>query len=98
MIAQDYSAAGSKLKEQLSGQVELDATYTKINLKGTRKEDMPRISKKRGKHKTSLVSKELAGISHRWQQPWRLQRAPYRAKELDATSPWDIDKASPGLY
>jgi hypothetical protein len=68
---------------------------------------MPRISKKRGKHKTSLVSKELVGISHRWQtgiydsqgkQPWRLQRAPHRTKELDEKGPWDIDKASPGLY
>ncbi len=59
-----YSAAGKKLKEELSGQVELDAAYTKINLKGTRKKDMPRLSKKRGKHKTSLVSKGLSGISH----------------------------------
>ena len=42
----------------LSGSIELDAAYRKINLKGTRPENMPRISKKRGK--TSAYS----GISH----------------------------------
>ena len=49
---------------RLSGITELDATYTKINLKGTKTKNMPRISKERGKHKTSLLSKNLAGVSH----------------------------------
>lgn len=60
-----YSAISKKaMAVQLSGVTELDATYTKINLKGTKKENMPRASKVRGKHKTSLISKNLAGLSH----------------------------------
>lgn len=45
-------------KETLSGEVELDAAYFKINLKGTKPEKMPRYSKTRGN--TSAFS----GISH----------------------------------
>ena len=50
----------------LSGEIELDPTYEKINLKGTRPENMPRISKVRGKsQKSSMRSeKNLRGISH----------------------------------
>ena len=60
-----YSAISKKaMAVQLSGVTELDAAYTKINLKGTKKENMPRASKVRGKHKTSLLSKNLAGLSH----------------------------------
>ena len=59
-----YAAAGRQLNSQLSGQVETDAAYMKINLKGTKPKNMPRYSKKRGKHKSSCYSKELSGISH----------------------------------
>ena len=48
---------------QLSGNIEFDPAYTKINLKGTKKENMPRMSKHRGKHKTSIYGKSIAGIS-----------------------------------
>jgi hypothetical protein len=60
-----YSAVSKKVMSiRLSGITELDATYTKINLKGTKAKNMPRISKERGKHKTSLLGKNLAGVSH----------------------------------
>jgi hypothetical protein len=60
-----YSDFSKKaMSVRLSGSTELDATYTKINLKGTKTQNMPRISKERGKHKTSLLSKNLAGVSH----------------------------------
>jgi len=60
-----YSAVSKKVMSvSLSGITELDATYTKINLKGTKAKNMPRISKERGKHKTSLLGKNLAGVSH----------------------------------
>ena len=61
-----YSMADHRMAELvLSGQVEVDATYTRINLAGTRPEKMPRISKKRGK-KAKLVGefKALRGVSH----------------------------------
>jgi hypothetical protein len=50
---------------QLQGQLEVDSTYTKINLSGTRPENMPRLSKKRGK-KSPVVGefKSLRGLSH----------------------------------
>lgn len=49
----------------LSGQVELDSTYAKINLSGTRPQNMPRLSKKRGKHEHVVGDeKELRGPSH----------------------------------
>ena len=48
---------------RLSGDIEFDPTYIKINLKGTKPENMPRMSKKRGKHK-SVFGKSLAGVSH----------------------------------
>ena len=48
----------------LSGDIECDPTYVKINLKGTKPQNMPRISKKRGKHKGSTIGKNLSGISH----------------------------------
>lgn len=60
-----YSAV-KKIQENivLKGQIQLDPAYTKINLKGTKPQNMPRISKIRGKHKTNPNNKELAGISH----------------------------------
>ncbi len=48
----------------LSGNIELDPSYTKINLKGTEPHNMPRMSKHRGKHKTSPYSHHLTGTSH----------------------------------
>lgn len=48
----------------LDGQTELDMSYTKINLKGTKPENMPRLSKKRGKHKSTTYSNSLPGTSH----------------------------------
>lgn len=48
----------------LSGNVELDPTYTKINLKGTRKDKMPRFSKQRGKHRRHSTKRALPGTSH----------------------------------
>ena len=60
-----YSAISSLQKDTvLSGNIEFDPTYTKINLKGTRPKNMPRISKPRGKHKTSVIGKNLTGTSH----------------------------------
>jgi len=61
-----YSMADYKMAELvLSGQVEVDATYTRINLSGTKPKNMPRISKKRGK-KGKVVGefKALRGVSH----------------------------------
>lgn len=43
---------------RLSGTVQVDASYAKINMKGTRPGNMPRISKKRGN------GSEFSGISH----------------------------------
>ena len=60
-----YSAISSLQKDTvLSGNIEFDPTYTKINLKGTKPKNMPRISKPRGKHKTSVFGKDLTGTSH----------------------------------
>ncbi len=50
-------------KQKQEGLVEIDATYTSINLKGWKK-NMPRFSKKRGKHKSDPNHKSLRGISH----------------------------------
>lgn len=60
-----YKAA-SKIQKNvmLSGQIELDPSYTKINLKGTRPKDMPRMSKHRGKSKNTIYSHKLPGTSH----------------------------------
>lgn len=56
--------ASSRIQNEsrLSGEVELDPTYTNINLKGTKPENMPRISKHRGKGR--LKKGSLSGISH----------------------------------
>ena len=45
-------AAVSSIQEKvvLKGNIELDPAYTKINFKGTKPENMPRLSKHRGKH------------------------------------------------
>lgn len=43
---------------KMIGQTELDCSYTKINLKGTKPNNMPRLSKKRG------GTSEYSGISH----------------------------------
>lgn len=52
-------------RTELSGEIELDSMYTKINLKGTRPEKMPRMSKKRGgKFAYPTGSKKLKGLSH----------------------------------
>lgn len=63
-----YQAA-SKIQRNvvLHGEVELDPTYTSINLKGTKPDNMPRFSKHRGKsrlHKSSKDTKKLNGLSH----------------------------------
>ena len=44
--------------QKLSGEVEIDTQYKSINLKGTRPQNMPRYSKKRGKQAA------YRGISH----------------------------------
>ena len=60
-----YQAIKDSTKVTLNGLVEIDAQYTKINLKGTKKDNMPREFKKRGKtsafsgisnHKVCLVT------------------------------------------
>ena len=44
-----YHAASEIMGHQkLSGEVEIDTQYKSINLKGTRPQNMPRYSKKRG--------------------------------------------------
>ncbi len=42
-----YRAIGEIMDRSLSGLIELDPTYESINLKGTKRDKMPRISKKR---------------------------------------------------
>ena len=61
-----HALADIKMAERkLSGLIELDATYSKINLSGTHPQNMPRISKKRGKG-VKIVGEEheLRGPSH----------------------------------
>lgn len=54
-----YKAASELIQKQvLSEEVELDAQFLSINLKGTKPENMPRYSKKRGKQAA------YRGISH----------------------------------
>ena len=54
-----YHAASEIMGHQkLSGEVEIDTQYKSINLKGTRPQNMPRYSKKRGKQAA------YRGISH----------------------------------
>lgn len=54
-----YRAASEIISQQkLSGEVEVDSMYMSINLKGTKPENMPRLSKKRG------GSSAYRGISH----------------------------------
>ena len=54
-----YSAAAREMaKEKMVGDTELDCSYYRINLKGTKTENMPRMSKHRGSKST------LSGISH----------------------------------
>jgi transposase-like protein len=58
-----YQAASRIQKDvRLKGKIELDPSYTKINLKGTKRENMPRFSKRRGKHKP-VYSRSIRGIS-----------------------------------
>ncbi len=61
-----YRMADYKMAELLlKGQIQIDATYTRINLCGTKPENMPRYSKKRGKKGPSVGEfKSLRGISH----------------------------------
>ena len=63
-----YQAA-SRVQNQsiLSGEVELDPTYTSINLKGTKPVKMPRYSKHRGKgryRKQASSGNTLLGLNH----------------------------------
>lgn len=60
-----YQAA-SKLQNEivLNGEIELDPTYTSINLKGTKPKNMPRFSKHRGKSRKTRSSNKLSGINH----------------------------------
>ena len=45
-----YKTASQIIQEQkLSNEIEIDSQYLSINLKGTKLENMPRYSKKRGK-------------------------------------------------
>ena len=58
-----YQAASKvQKKTELSGNIELDPAYTKINLKGTKPENMPRYSKHRGKGK-AIFSRHARGLS-----------------------------------
>ena len=50
--------------QKLKGTCEVDATYVPINLKGWNPDDMPRFSKRRGKHKPDSQHPNLRGISH----------------------------------
>lgn len=51
--------------EKLNGEIELDSMYVKINLKGTKPKNMPRMSKKRGtKAYYPTGSEKLRGLSH----------------------------------
>jgi hypothetical protein len=61
-----YRMADYKMSELLlNGQIQIDATYTRINLSGTKPKNMPRYSKKRGKKGPSVGElKSLRGISH----------------------------------
>jgi len=61
-----YAMASIQLENiQLLGQTELDSTYAKINLSGTRPENMPRLSKRRGKQTPVIGEHEaLRGLSH----------------------------------
>ena len=49
--------------QKQAGLCKIDATYTSINLK-EQKYNMPRVSKKRGKHKPDPKHPNLRGISH----------------------------------
>lgn len=54
-----YKTASQIIQEQkLSDEIEIDSQYLSINLKGTKLENMPRYSKKRGKQSS------YRGISH----------------------------------
>ena len=54
-----YHAASEIMAcQKLSGEVEMDTQYKSINLKGTRPQNMPKYSKKRGKQDA------YRGISH----------------------------------
>lgn len=54
-----YKAASQVIqKQKLSGEIEIDSEYLSINLKGTKPQNMPRKSKKRGKQSA------YRGISH----------------------------------
>ncbi len=58
-----YKAASRIQKDIiLSGNIELDPSYVKINLKGTKPDNMPRASKHRGKHKP-IYSRHERGLS-----------------------------------
>ena len=61
-----HALASIKMAEvNLAGLIEMDATYTKINLSGTKQQNMPRISKKRGKNIPIVGEiKSLRGPNH----------------------------------
>lgn len=60
-----YSALENDQEDHvLQDLIELDPVYTKINLKGTKKEKMPRKSKRRGKHKSTKLNHSMRGLSN----------------------------------
>ena len=59
-----HEAIGKIVRQKLSGSTEVDFTYENICLKGMRPEDMPRESKKRGRHIPDPANPELRGLSH----------------------------------
>ena len=61
-----YAMASIQLENiQLHGQTEVDSTYAKINLSGTKPENMPRLSKKRGRKDPVIGEHDaLRGLSH----------------------------------
>lgn len=59
-----YKAVERYNERELSGNIECDPTYEKISLKGTKKKDMPRFSKQRGKsnsgnHKRGITNHDV---------------------------------------
>lgn len=60
-----YKAASAIQKDVLlSGMIELDPSYTGINLKGTKPKNMPRYSKHRGHRSKSAYTKHIRGLSN----------------------------------
>ncbi len=59
-----YKAASRIQRDvKLKGLIELDPSYTNINLKGTKPKNMPRFSKHRGSKSKSVYTRHIRGIS-----------------------------------